>query len=96
MLSRTGNKDAMVDLLYDYRTNLGLYAQWQEYFRAHQPPTLITWGAHDEIFPEAGAHPYQRDLPQAEVVILDAGHFALEDHADVIAGHLSRFTAGLR
>jgi pimeloyl-ACP methyl ester carboxylesterase len=96
LLSRPGNKDAMTDLLYDYRTNPGLYPQWQEYFRTHQPPTLITWGANDEIFPEAGARPYQRDLPQAEVVILDTGHFALEDHADVIAGHLSRFTASLR
>lgn len=95
LLSRPGNMDAMVDLLYDYRTNPGLYPQWQEYFRTHQPPALITWGANDEIFPEAGAHPYRRDLPQAEVVILDTGHFALEDHAGVIAGHVSRFAAGL-
>jgi pimeloyl-ACP methyl ester carboxylesterase len=85
----------MVDLLYDYRTNLGLYPQWQEYFRTHQPPALITWGAGDEVFPEAGAHLYKRDLPQAEVVILDTGHFALEDHADVVAAHLVQFTAGL-
>jgi pimeloyl-ACP methyl ester carboxylesterase len=95
LLSRPGNKDAMLDLLYDYRTNPVLYPRWQEYFRAYQPPALITWGAHDQIFPEAGAHPYQRDLPHAEVVILDTGHFALEDHADVIAGHLSRFAARL-
>jgi pimeloyl-ACP methyl ester carboxylesterase len=95
LLSRPGNQDAMIDLLYDYRTNPGLYPQWQEYFRTHQPPALITWGANDEIFPEAGAHPYQRDLPEAEVVILKTGHFALEDHADVIAGYVSRFTAGL-
>jgi pimeloyl-ACP methyl ester carboxylesterase len=95
LLSRPGNKDAMVDLLYDYRTNLGLYPQWQEYFRTHQPPALITWGAGDEVFPEAGAHLYKRDLPQAEVVILDTGHFALEDHADVVAAHLVQFTAGL-
>jgi pimeloyl-ACP methyl ester carboxylesterase len=93
LLSRPGNKDAMVDLLVDYGTNPGLYPRWQEYFRSYQPPTLITWGANDEIFPEAGARPYLRDLPGAEVAILDTGHFALEDHADVIAGHLLRFTA---
>jgi len=95
LLSRPGNKDAMLDLLYDYRTNPGLYPRWHEYFRAHQPPTLITWGGRDEIFPEAGAHPYRNDLPRAEIAILDAGHFALEDHADVIARHISRFTAAL-
>lgn len=93
LLSRPGNKDAMLDLLYDYRTNPSLYPQWHAYFRAHQPPTLITWGRNDQIFPEAGAHPYRTDLPEAEIVILDAGHFALEDHADVIARHISRFTS---
>jgi pimeloyl-ACP methyl ester carboxylesterase len=93
LLSRPGSKDAMVDLLYDYRTNPGLYPRWHDYFRDHQPPTLIAWGANDEIFPEAGAHPYRDDLPKAEVVILDAGHFALEDHAGVIAGHIARFTS---
>ncbi len=95
LLNRPGNKDAMLDLLYDYRTNPGLYPRWHEYFRAHQPPTLITWGRNDEIFPEAGALPYRNDLPRAEIAILDAGHFALEDHADVIAQHISRFTAAL-
>jgi pimeloyl-ACP methyl ester carboxylesterase len=95
LLSRPGNKDAMLDLLYDYRTNPGLYPRWHEYFRAHQPPTLITWGANDEIFPEAGAHPYRDDLPDANIVILDTGHFALEDHAEVIAKHIARFTTRL-
>jgi pimeloyl-ACP methyl ester carboxylesterase len=95
LLARPGNKDAMADLLYDYRTNPARYPDWHDYFRTHQPPTLVTWGAKDEIFPEAGAHPYTRDLPQAEVVILDTGHFALEDHADAIAGHITRFTSQL-
>ena len=95
LLSRPGSKDAMLDLLYDYRTNPGLYPRWQQYFRAHQPPTLVTWGGNDEIFPAAGAYPYRGDLPGAEITILDAGHFALEDHADVIAGHIARFTAAL-
>ncbi|MGF7233806.1 MAG: alpha/beta fold hydrolase [Frankia sp.] len=95
LLNRPRNKDAMLDLLYDYRTNPGLYPQWHEYFRAYQPPTLITWGKNDEVFPEAGAHPYKRDLPNAEIVILNTGHFALEDHAEVIAQDISRFTARL-
>ncbi|HEU5353140.1 MAG TPA: alpha/beta hydrolase [Actinocrinis sp.] len=95
LLSRPGNKDAMLDLLYDYRTNPDLYPQWHQYLRDHQPPTLITWGANDEIFPEAGARPYLNDLPQAEIAILDTGHFALEDHTEDIAHRILKFTAVL-
>jgi pimeloyl-ACP methyl ester carboxylesterase len=95
LLARPGNKDAMLDLLYDYRTNPGLYPRWHQYFRDCHPPTLITWGANDQIFPETGAHPYKKDLPDAEIIILDTGHFALEDHATTIARHILRFTAPL-
>lgn len=93
LLNRPENKDAMLSLLYDYRTNPALYPQWHEYFRAYQPPTLITWGVNDEIFPESGAHPYRDDLPDAKIILLNTGHFALEDHADVIAAHITRFAA---
>ena len=81
----------MLALLRDYGSNPGRYAQWQAYFREHQPPTLVVWGKNDVIFPESGAHPYRRDLKKIETHILDAGHFALEDHADVIAAHIRRF-----
>ena len=54
--------------------------------RKHQPPTLIVWGKNDIIFPPSGAHPYLRDLPKAELHLLDTGHFALEDkHAEIAA-----------
>jgi pimeloyl-ACP methyl ester carboxylesterase len=95
LLSRPGNKDAMLDLLYDYRTNPGRYPDWQDYFRNHQPPTLIVWGRNDVIFPEPGAHPYKRDLKTVEVNLLDTGHFALEDHSHVIAAHIQRFARTL-
>jgi pimeloyl-ACP methyl ester carboxylesterase len=95
LLARPGNKDAMAALLYDYRTNPPLYPQWQAYFRQHQPPTLVVWGKNDVIFPEAGAHPYKRDLQKSDIQVLDTGHFALEDHADIIAGHIRRFHDGL-
>lgn len=91
LLNRPGNREAMVDLLVDYRTNPGLYPEWHAYFRDHRPPTLIVWGRHDEIFPESGAHPYLRDLPDAELHLLETGHFALEDHSEVIAEHIRRF-----
>jgi pimeloyl-ACP methyl ester carboxylesterase len=85
LLSRPGNKDAMLALLYDYRTNLGRYSEWHEYFRGHRPPTLIVWGENDVIFPATGARAYLQDLPDAELHLLDSGHFALEDHAEEIA-----------
>lgn len=91
LLERPGNKEIMLALLRDYGSNPGRYAQWQAYFREHQPPTLVVWGKNDVIFPESGAHPYRRDLKKIETHILDAGHFALEDHADVIATHIRRF-----
>jgi pimeloyl-ACP methyl ester carboxylesterase len=85
LLSRPGNKDAMLALLYDYRTNLARYPEWHRYFRAHQPPMLIVWGKNDVIFPSPGAQAYLRDVPHAELHLLDTGHFALEDHAKLIS-----------
>jgi pimeloyl-ACP methyl ester carboxylesterase len=91
LLDRPGNKEIMLDLLYDYRTNLVLYPKWQAYFRLHQPPTLVVWGSNDVIFPPIGAHPYRTDLKTVDFNILETGHFALEDHAEIIAGHIRRF-----
>lgn len=88
-LDRPGNAEIQLDLFYDYRTNIPLYPQWQAYFRAHQPPTLVVWGKNDAIFVAAGAAPYQRDLQNAEIHLFDTGHFALETHGDEIA-HLMR------
>jgi pimeloyl-ACP methyl ester carboxylesterase len=95
LVNRPGNKEIMLDLLYDYRSNPPLYPQWHEYFHKHQPPALIVWGKNDVIFPESGAHPYLRDLKNVDCNILDTGHFALEDHADVIAAHIRRFAKSL-
>jgi pimeloyl-ACP methyl ester carboxylesterase len=83
-LDRPGNADIQFDMLYDYRTNLPLYPVVQAYFRKYLPPTLITWGKNDKIFPPDGAYPYKRDLPDAELHLIDTGHFALEDKADEI------------
>lgn len=84
-LERAGNKDIQLAMIYDYRTNLPKYAEWQAYFRKHRPPTLVIWGKNDAIFLAAGAEPYRRDNPKAEVHLLDTGHFALETHAPQIA-----------
>lgn len=91
LLDREGNNEIQLDLFLSYGSNPPLYPQWQAYFRKYQPPTLIVWGKNDQIFPAAGATPYQRDLKNIEVHLLDAGHFALEDHNYVIAGHIRDF-----
>lgn len=91
LMDRPGNADVQLDMLYDYRTNPPLYPQWQAYFRAHKPPTLIVWGKNDEIFPPAGAWPYQRDLPNVEIHMIDTGHFALETNGPEIAAYMREF-----
>jgi pimeloyl-ACP methyl ester carboxylesterase len=85
LLDRPGNQEIQLDLFHDYRTNLALYPVWQAYFRERRPPMLVIWGKHDEIFVAAGAAPYRRDDPRAEVHLLDTGHFALETHGPEIA-----------
>jgi pimeloyl-ACP methyl ester carboxylesterase len=91
LLAKPGARGIMLDLLHDYGSNPPLYPQWQIYFRTHQPRTLIVWGEHDVIFPAAGAHPYLRDIPDAELHLLNTGHFALEEDGAAIAEHIRRF-----
>lgn len=88
-MDRPGNKDIQLEMFYSYGTNPPLYPAWQAYFRKHQPPMLIVWGKNDKIFPPAGAHPYLRDLPKAELHLLDTGHFALEEDSAKV-GQLMR------
>lgn len=82
-----------LDLFYDYRTNLGLYPRFQQFFRERQPKTLIFWGQGDPFFTPAGGESYLGDLPQAELHRLDTGHFAVEDHLDYIVDQMRRFHA---
>jgi pimeloyl-ACP methyl ester carboxylesterase len=90
-LDRPGNNDIQLAMIYDYRNNLPKYPQWQAYFRKHRPPTLVIWGKNDKIFLAAGAQPYRRDNPNAQVHLLDTGHFALETHAPQIATLIREF-----
>jgi pimeloyl-ACP methyl ester carboxylesterase len=91
LLDRPGNRDIQLDLFHDYGSNVPLYPQFQAFFRERQPPTLILWGKNDKIFPADGAGPYLRDLPNAELHLLDTGHFALEDELDEMGPHIHRF-----
>ena len=90
-LVRPENSKIQLAMFYDYRTNLPLYPEWQQYFRDHQPPTLIVWGQNDVIFPAEGAYPYQKDLNNLEFHLLDTGHFALEEKGDEIADYILKF-----
>ena len=90
-MARPGAEDIQLDLIRDYRTNVALYPDFHAYFRAHRPPLLAAWGRHDPAFIPAGASAYKRDLPAAEVHLLDAGHFALETHAGEIASLIRDF-----
>lgn len=91
LLDRPGNKEIQLRLFLSYASNPPLYPRWQEYFRRWRPPTLVVWGKNDVIFPAEGALPYRRDLPDAEVHLLDTGHFALEEEGDTIARLMRRF-----
>ncbi|RBL89742.1 alpha/beta fold hydrolase [Chitinophaga flava] len=86
-----GTKDIQAALLRNYQHNFTQYNNWQQYFRNHQPPTLIVWGKYDPIFLVPGAKAYLKDLPDAELHLLDGGHFLLEEHHQEVATLIDRF-----
>jgi len=88
-LSRPGQSDIQMDLFYDYQTNVASYPMWQEWLRSYQPALLVLWGRYDSSFQVEEAEAYRRDVPSAEIHILNAGHFALDEQPETIA-HLTR------
>jgi pimeloyl-ACP methyl ester carboxylesterase len=90
-LSRPGAHRVQLDLFYDYRTNAALYPVWQRRLRATQPKTLIFWGQGDIFFTPQGGDAYLRDLPEATLIRLDSGHFAVEDCLNEIAQGIKDF-----
>jgi pimeloyl-ACP methyl ester carboxylesterase len=95
-LSRPGQREIQGDLLYDYRTNVASYPAWQAWLRQHKPPTLVAWGRNDPSFIAAGGDAFKRDLPEAEIHQLDAGHFALDEQNDEIARLILEFMSKQR
>jgi pimeloyl-ACP methyl ester carboxylesterase len=90
-LERPNAKRIQLDLFYDYRTNVDLYPEWQALLRDRQPETLILWGQNDIFFTPEGGDAYLEDLPNAEILRRDTGHFAVEDKLDEIATAIVRF-----
>ena len=93
LLQRPKVMEAMLSYFYDYRTNVEMYPEFQEYLREQQPPVLAVWGKNDISFIPAGAEAFKRDVRMAEVHLLDAGHFALAGMEEVFAGFIHRFLA---
>ena len=92
-IGRPGVDEIQLDLFLNYASDVALYPAFQAYFRQHQPKLLAIWGRNDPFFLPPGAEAYRRDLPHAEVRLLDTGHFALETHATEIAEAIRRFLA---
>lgn len=90
-LARPGADEIQLDLFLDYASNVELYPAFQEYFRTRQPPLLAIWGRNDPFFLPAGAEAFKRDIPGADVRLLDTGHFAVETHANDIATAIREF-----
>ena len=91
LLQRPGNVDIQVALFYDYRTNVEAYPTWQKWLREKQPPVLAAWGKNDNIFVPPGVEAFKRDVPGAEVHLLDTGHFALEGYEKAFAALILEF-----
>ena len=90
-LARPGADEIQLDLFLNYASNIELYPAFQEYFRTRQPPLLAIWGRNDPFFLPAGAEAFKRDIPGADVRLLETGHFALETHAGEIAAAIRGF-----
>jgi pimeloyl-ACP methyl ester carboxylesterase len=88
------NSEAIqLELFADYITNVELYPRVHEYFRTSQVPLLAVWGRNDEIFGPAGALAFGQDLPQAQIDLLDGGHFLLESRLDAVVAVMRPFLA---
>jgi pimeloyl-ACP methyl ester carboxylesterase/predicted enzyme related to lactoylglutathione lyase len=90
-LNKPGEADVQSDLFYDYRTNVDAYPKWQVWMQKTQPRLLVLWGKYDSSFELTEPEAYRRDVPTAQVHLLDGGHFALDTAADEIADLVRRF-----
>lgn len=79
------------DLIFDYQTNVALYPVFQEYLRKYQPKLLAVWGKNDPSFIYEGALAFKKDLPNANIILIDSGHFALESHVKEIAKEIIKW-----
>jgi pimeloyl-ACP methyl ester carboxylesterase len=93
-LNQPRQADIQTDLFYDYQSNVAAYPAWQAWMGATQPRLLVIWGRYDPSFELSEPEAYRRDVPSAQIQILDAGHFALDTKADEIADLIRQFCSG--
>ncbi|KAB5547420.1 Alpha/Beta hydrolase protein [Coniochaeta sp. 2T2.1] len=91
LMDRPGNQDIQLDIFYDYATNVKLYPDFQEFFRKYDVPVLTAWGKKDVIFVPPGAEAFKKDVKKLETKWLDAGHFAIENNEELLAGWIGDF-----
>jgi len=96
LLDRPGNAEIQLDLFLDYGNNLPLYPKFQEYLKTSRPRVLAIWGANDQIFVSPGAEAFKRVMgDDAEVILVDGGHFVLELHLEEVATAIEKFMQNL-
>ncbi len=95
-LSQPGQAEIQSDLFYDYRTKVDSYPKWQAWMREKQPRLLVLWGKYESSFDSGEPERYRKDVPSAEVHVLDGGHFALDTAADEIAALVRAFLSSSR
>jgi pimeloyl-ACP methyl ester carboxylesterase len=92
-LNQPGQAEIQTELFYDYRTNVDNYPKWQAWMREKQPRLLVIWGKYKASFDSSEPEAYRRDVPNAQVHIVDGGHFALDTADDEIAALVRVFLA---
>jgi pimeloyl-ACP methyl ester carboxylesterase len=85
LISRPGNDEVQLSLFRDYATNLKFYPPLHEYLRETHVPVLAAWGRNDPIFGPDGARAFADDVPDADIHLIDGGHFLLESNGDEVA-----------
>lgn len=95
-LANPAARDTQMRIFWDYQNNVKLYPQFQEYLRKHQPPVLAVWGENDPCFVYPGALAYKRDVPKADIQLLNGGHFLLETHVREVASLMREFLGRIK
>jgi pimeloyl-ACP methyl ester carboxylesterase len=90
-LTKPGMAEIQLDLAFDYQSNIAAYPQWQAWLRDNRPPALVVWGKNDPLFTVAGALAFAREIPDAEIHLLNASHFALDEEPVLIADIVRQF-----
>ncbi|MEV4538111.1 alpha/beta hydrolase [Asanoa sp. NPDC049518] len=91
LVSRPGNDRVQLKLFADYANNLPLYPKVHAYLRESGVPVLAAWGRNDRIFGPAGAQAFATDAQDAEIHLLDGGHFLLESHLNPVVDLMRDF-----